>query len=251
MHGLRLIFKEEEIPLREQPEFPALAELARRGLLAAETWNCNRPRVSLKTSIDVPLLGTVIEQNGDGLLDDSMMPIGWPLHIDGAVKQRCAHRDTTLQQMDDLLGQYDMKRDLVELNRQAAQWTHKAVWNRWYMEPKEGFDLGHLWAESITDITRKVTKSYEATDHDLIRVASAVANLPPASLADSAFLRALGTPEVRNAIPQTDTLAQRAVEEWERNVSENKAVAILNRMQEGREANQTRRGRNAHCHRPG
>ena len=86
MHGLRLIFKEEVIPLREQPEFPALAELARRGLLAAETWNCNRPRVSLKDFNRCAAVGTVIEQNGDGLLDDSMMPIGWPLHIDGAVR---------------------------------------------------------------------------------------------------------------------------------------------------------------------
>ena len=56
----------------------------------------------------------------------SLLQVGWPLHIDGAVKQRCAHREATLQQMDDLLGQYDMKRDLVELNRKAAQWTHKA-----------------------------------------------------------------------------------------------------------------------------
>jgi len=29
--------------------------------------------------------------------------------------------------MDDLLSEYDMKRDLVELNRKAAQWT---VWNK-------------------------------------------------------------------------------------------------------------------------
>ena len=44
------------------------------------------------------------------------------------------------------------------------------------------------------------------------------------------------TPEVRNALPQTDRLAQRAIEEWERNVCDNKAVAVLNKMQEGREA---------------
>ena len=132
------------------------------------------------------MLGTVIEQNGDGLLDDSMMPIGWPLHIDGAVKQPCAHRDATLQQMDDLLGQYEMKRDLVELNCQAAQWTHKALWNRWYMEPRAGFELSQMWAESVTDITRRVTKSYEATGHDLLRAASAVANLPPATMTSGA-----------------------------------------------------------------
>ena len=42
------------------------------------------------------MLGTFIEQNGDGLLKDSLMPVGWPLHIDGAVKQLCIHQETTL-----------------------------------------------------------------------------------------------------------------------------------------------------------
>ena len=119
MHGLRLIIKEDALPLREQPNIEALAEVASRGLLAAETWQCNRPHISLKSTIDVPLLGTVIEQNGDGLLEDSQMPVGWPLHLDGAVKQRCVHRTTTLQELNDLLSAYDMKRDLVELNYKA------------------------------------------------------------------------------------------------------------------------------------
>ena len=75
--------------------------------------NANR----LKVTIDVPMLGTIIEQNGDGLLEQSHMPVGWPLHIDGAVRQNCAHRGTTLQELDNLLGEYDLKRDLVEINR--------------------------------------------------------------------------------------------------------------------------------------
>ena len=54
------------------------------------------------------MLGTLIEQNGDGLLEESHMPVGCPLHIDGAVRQRCVHRDTTLQELDDLLSEYDM-----------------------------------------------------------------------------------------------------------------------------------------------
>ena len=87
MHGLRLMIKEE-------------------ALITS---------VSLKTSIDVPMLGTIIEQNGDGLLKESHMPVGWPIHIDGAVRQRCIHRDTTLQELDDLLSEYDMKRDLAEI----------------------------------------------------------------------------------------------------------------------------------------
>ena len=89
----------------------------------------------LEVTIDVPMLGTIIEQNGDGLLEQSHMPVGWPLHIDGAVRQNCAHRGTTLQELDNLLGEYDLKRDLVEINRKAPQWSHNAVWNKIYMEP--------------------------------------------------------------------------------------------------------------------
>ena len=159
MHGLKLVVKEEALPLREQPEFPALAELAKRGLLAPDTWNCKRAQISLKATIDVPMLGTIIEQNGDGLLEQSHMPVGWPLHIDGAVRQSCAHRDTTLQELDDLLGEYDLKRDLVEINRKAPQWSHNAVWNKRYMEPKPGFALQQLWAASESAITQKTSPS--------------------------------------------------------------------------------------------
>jgi hypothetical protein len=155
MHGLRLIIKEDVLPLSDHPKFEALAEVAKRGLLAPETWHCNRPYINLKTTIDVPLLGTVIEQNGDGCLEDSLMPVGWPLHLDGAVKQRCLHRTTTLSELDELLQAYDMKRNLVELNYEAAQWKHKAVWTRKYMEAKRGHGLIQLWNDHEIDITRK------------------------------------------------------------------------------------------------
>ena len=54
------------LPISDCPQFEAIAEVAKRALLAPETWHCNRPYINLKTTIDVPLLGTVIEQNGDG-----------------------------------------------------------------------------------------------------------------------------------------------------------------------------------------
>ena len=90
LHGLKLVIKEEVLPTNDQPEFPSLELLAARGLLAPDTWKCKRAQVSLKATIDVPMLGTIIEQNGDGLLEDSHMPVGWPLHIDGAVRQCCS-----------------------------------------------------------------------------------------------------------------------------------------------------------------
>ena len=230
MHGLRLIIKEDALPLREQPKFEALTEVARRGLLAAETWQSNRPHISLKTTIDVPLLGTAIEQNGDGLLEDSLTPVGWPLHLDGAVKQRCVHRTTTLQELDDLLSAYDMKRDLVEINYKAAQWSHRAVWNQWYMEPKRDYNLGQLWADHTTDILviQKVTSSREVTLDDIQRVAAVAASKPTAQLPESVFLRVLETSEAIRAPPQTGSHSQRATEEYERNICENKAFAILN-----------------------
>ena len=96
LHGLKLVIKEEALPLKEQPEFPALALLASCGLLAPDAWKCKRAQISFKATIDVPMLGTIIEQNSDGLLEDSHMPVGWPLHIDGAVWQCCIHRSATL-----------------------------------------------------------------------------------------------------------------------------------------------------------
>ena len=76
LHGLKLVIKEEVLPMKDQPEFPSLELLAARGLLAPDTWKCKRAQVSLKATIDVPMLGTIIEQNGDGLLEDSHMPVG-------------------------------------------------------------------------------------------------------------------------------------------------------------------------------
>ena len=62
MHGLRLIIKEDVLPLSNHPKFEALAEVSKRGLLAPETWHCNRPYINLKTTIDVPPLGTVMSR---------------------------------------------------------------------------------------------------------------------------------------------------------------------------------------------
>ena len=177
------------LPISDYPKFEAIAEVAKRGLLAPETWHCNRPYINLKTTIDVPLLGTVIEQNGDGCLEDSLMPVGWPLHLDGAVKQRCIHRTTTLRELDELLQAYDMKRNLVELNYEAAQWKHKAVWNRRYMEAKRGQGLIQMWNEHEIDITKKTSNSYEVKADDILRAASAAAKQPSAYLPDSQFLQ--------------------------------------------------------------
>ena len=89
------------------------------------------------------------------------------------------------------------------------------------------FRAGH-WAE--------IFPSYEVKDGDIRRAVDAIAELPSSTLPDSPFILALGTPAAQNVPPQTGTLAQRALEEWERTLCENKAVAILAQMQAGRPA---------------
>ena len=104
------------------------------------------------------------------------------------------------------------------------------------MEPKTGYTLRQLWADSEPAIGQKSSPSYEVKDGDISRAVAAITNLPSSTLPDSPFIRALGTPAAQNAPPQTGTLAQRALEEWERTLCENKAVAILAQMQAGRPA---------------
>ena len=129
-----------------------------------------------------------------------------------------------------LLGEYDLKRDLVEINRKAPQWSHNAVWNKKY-GTEARFRL-----TTKSAITQKTSPSYEVKDNDIRRAVMAITAVPAATLPESAFLLALGTPAVRTVPPQTGSLAQRALEEWERNLCENKAVAILEQMQAGKPA---------------
>ena len=67
----------------------------------------------------------------------------------------------SLQELDDMLKEYDMKRDSVEINHDAPQWFHHAVWNRKYMESKPGYTLEQLWTDSEPAISKKTTTSYD------------------------------------------------------------------------------------------
>ena len=95
-----------------------------------------------------------------------------------------------------MLKEYDMKRDSVEINHDAPQWSHNAVWNRRYMEPKTGYTLQQLWADSEPAIGKKSSPSYEIKESDILRAVAAT---------QICHLRALGTPAVHKASPQTDT----------------------------------------------
>ena len=234
LHGLKLVIKVEILPQDEHPRFPALAYLAENGFLAPDAWNCKNLQVSLKVTIDVPMLGTIIENNGDSL-DDSHMPVGWPLVIDGAVRQFCVHRYSTIRDMQDMLKAYDLVKNSVEVNRDASQWSHFLVWNRKYMEARPGSNLRQLWEESEPAIGRKIAPSYDIKVNDIRRVLRWISTLAP-SAPESPFFCTLGTPAQQHGPPLNSILAQRTKEEWERTLCENKAVAIMQQMQEGKPA---------------
>ena len=161
------------------------------------------------------MLGTIIETNGDNL-DDSHMPIGWPLLIDGAVRQFCVHRYTTIQDMQDMLSAYNLSKNSVEINKDAPQWTHFSVWNRKCMDPLPGNDLRRMWQECEPAIGRKIAASYDIRVNDIRRNVSFINTLSPPSAPESPFFLTLGTPAQQQCPPLNSTLAQRTKEEWAR-----------------------------------
>ena len=96
----------------------------------------------------------------------------------------------------------DMKRISVEINHDAPQWSHHAVWNRRYMDPKPGYTLQQLWADSEPAIGKKTSPSYEIKTNDVLRAVAAIQHLPSPTPPDSPFLRALGTSAALKAPPQ-------------------------------------------------
>ena len=80
------------------------------------------------------------------------------------------------------------------------------------MELKRGYNLSQLWADTLDDIQR---------------VAAVAASKPTAQPPESVFLNVLGTSEPIRAPPQTGSHSQRATEEYEKSICENKAFAIF------------------------
>ena len=89
------------------------------------------------------MLGTMIESCGD-TLDESHMPLGWPMSVDGAVRQFCMHKKDTIQELDNMLKEFNLQRSSVEINRNTTLWSHNSVWNKKYMDPNPGYTLQQL-----------------------------------------------------------------------------------------------------------
>ena len=51
--------------------------------------------------------------------------------------------------------------------------------NLWYMEPKPGYTLEQLWADSEPAISKKTTTSYEVQTSDVLRAVAAIQHLIP------------------------------------------------------------------------
>jgi hypothetical protein len=69
-------FRTAMTPSRSQNTIHTFQTLKPQNKTQAETWQCHRSHISLKATIDVPLLGLVIELNGDGMEEDSLTPVG-------------------------------------------------------------------------------------------------------------------------------------------------------------------------------
>ena len=67
---------------------PSSGKACGQGFLAGETWNNKRAILNFKATVEIPMLGTMIENYGD-TLEDAHMPLGWPISIDGAVREFC------------------------------------------------------------------------------------------------------------------------------------------------------------------
>ena len=93
------------------------------------------------------------------------------------------------------------------------------------MDPNPGHTLQQLWDDAELYISQKVTRSRDVTEDALHHAVRELQALPRASPPNNLFVQNLGKPNRGHTPPQNATLTRRALEEWERTLCENKAVA--------------------------
>ena len=185
------------------PHFPTLEKLAANGFLSVETWNNKRAMLNFKATVEIPILGTMIESCGD-TLDESHMALGWPLSIDGAVRQFCMHKRATIEELNDMLAEFNLQRSSVEINRNTTLWSHNSVWNKKYMDPYPDYTLQQLWDASEHYICRKSSRSREVPEGAILQMVRGLQHLARASPPDNLFVQCLGRP--RASPPQNAAL---------------------------------------------
>ena len=148
------------------------------------------------------------------------------------MRQNFVHRDATFQDLAGLLGTCDMKREVIALNPNAAQWKPGAVWNKIFMASAMSKTMREMWREQESDIKGKVTNTVTAKDDGFRRAIQAAAKTRPTTFLSTDFVRTLGTPAELTAPPQSTMHAQRTI--FDRSMCENQAFAILQKIQAGR-----------------
>ena len=103
-----------------------------------------------------------------------------------------------LQELDDMLREYDMKRDSVEINHNApngltTQCGTENIWNR-----RQDTHCGNFGLTPSRPLA-EIFPSYEVKDGDIRRAVAAIADLPSSTLPDSPFILALGTPAAQTS----------------------------------------------------
>ena len=111
------------MPQEQMSHFPALEKLAANGFLSVETWNNKRAMLNFKATAKVPMLDTMIESCGD-TLDESHMALGWPLSIDGAVRQFCMHKHATIEDSSEV----PLKLTEIPLCGRTIRYGTKSIW---------------------------------------------------------------------------------------------------------------------------
>ena len=84
--------------------------------------------------------------------------------------------------------------------------------------------------------TTAASRSRDVPEEAIRQMVREIQQLQPANPPDNLFMQCLGRPQRDQAPPQNVELTRRALEEWERTICENKAMAILEQIQEGRPA---------------
>ena len=175
-----------------------------------------------------------IENYGD-TLEESHMPLGWPISIDGAVRQFCMHKKDTIQELNSMSAEFNLQRSSVEINCNTNLWAHNAVWNKKFHGPCSrtipAAAMGCLGTLYLPEGFQR-----DVPEEAIRQMVREIQQLQPANPPDNLFMQCLGRPQRDQAPPQNAELTRRALEEWERTIRENKAIAILEKIQEGRPA---------------
>ena len=83
------------------------------------------------------------------------------------------HRAASLQELDDMLKEYDMKRDSVEINQDALQWSHHAVWESTvHGNRNQDTHWNNYGLDSEPTIARKRPRHMKSKQNDVLACSS-------------------------------------------------------------------------------